>query len=150
LKGESRQLWKYLIAGSHAILIDTEVWPSPSLSHHVDARCVPFSISLVDYESCVFTVDADGLPLPATPIALKIAVSVGIGMLVGFEREWSNKDVGVRTFAIVALLGMIASVVSPAIAVTAFIGVFLLVAAMTHAVFFLTARSKSPHLLRFF
>jgi uncharacterized membrane protein YhiD involved in acid resistance len=32
---------------------------------------------------------------PATPIALKIAISVLIGMLAGMEREWSNKDVGV-------------------------------------------------------
>jgi len=43
----------------------------------------------------------------SAPIALKMAVAIGIGMLVGMEREWSNrewsnKDVGVRTFAIVA------------------------------------------------
>jgi uncharacterized membrane protein YhiD involved in acid resistance len=37
---------------------------------------------------------------PATPIALKMAVAIGIGMLAGMEREWSNKDVGIRTFAI--------------------------------------------------
>jgi uncharacterized membrane protein (DUF4010 family) len=67
---------------------------------------------------------------PATPIALKMAVAIGIGMLAGMEREWSNKDVGIRTFAIVSLLGMLASVISPSIAITSFIGVFLLVAAM--------------------
>ena len=44
---------------------------------------------------------------PATPIALKMGVAIGIGMLEGMEREWSNKDVGIRTFAIVALLGML-------------------------------------------
>jgi hypothetical protein len=42
---------------------------------------------------------------PATPIALKMAVAIGIGMLVGMEREWSNKDVGIRTFALVARNG---------------------------------------------
>jgi uncharacterized membrane protein (DUF4010 family) len=67
---------------------------------------------------------------PATPVALKMAVAIGIGMLVGMEREWSNKDVGIRTFAIVALLGMLASLLSPSVAVAALIGVFLLVAAM--------------------
>ncbi len=67
---------------------------------------------------------------PATPIALKMAVAVGIGMLAGMEREWSNKDVGVRTFAIVSLLGMLASLVSQSVAIAALVGVLLLVAAM--------------------
>lgn len=40
-------------------------------------------------------------------IATKLIVSLGIGLLVGFEREWSRKDLGVRTFAIVSLLGML-------------------------------------------
>jgi uncharacterized membrane protein (DUF4010 family) len=66
----------------------------------------------------------------ATPIALKMGVSIGIGMLAGMEREWSNKDVGIRTFAIVALLGTLASVIGINIAIAVFIGVFLLVAAM--------------------
>src|SRR5580658_7890752 len=67
---------------------------------------------------------------PATPIALKMAVAIGIGMLAGMEREWSNKDVGVRTFAIVALLGMLASLIGPSVAIASLFGVFLLVAAM--------------------
>jgi uncharacterized membrane protein YhiD involved in acid resistance len=48
---------------------------------------------------------------PVSPIALKMAIAILIGMLVGMEREWSNKDVGVRSFAIVALLGMLSSVI---------------------------------------
>jgi uncharacterized membrane protein (DUF4010 family) len=67
---------------------------------------------------------------PATPIALKMAVAIGIGMLAGMEREWSNKDVGIRTFAIVALLGMVASLVGQNVAIASLLGVFLLVAAM--------------------
>lgn len=67
---------------------------------------------------------------PASPIALRMAVAIGIGMLVGMEREWSNKDVGVRSFAIVALLGMLASVLSSNIVIASLIGVLLLVAAM--------------------
>jgi uncharacterized membrane protein (DUF4010 family) len=72
----------------------------------------------------------DSAHFPSTSIALKMGVAIGIGMLAGMEREWSNKDVGIRTFAIVALLGMIASLVAPGVAVAAFIGVFILVAAM--------------------
>jgi uncharacterized membrane protein (DUF4010 family) len=67
---------------------------------------------------------------PVTPIALKMGVAIGIGMLAGMEREWSNKDVGIRTFAIVALLGMLASLIGQNVAIAAFVGVFLLVAAM--------------------
>jgi uncharacterized membrane protein (DUF4010 family) len=67
---------------------------------------------------------------PTTAIALKMAVSIGIGMLAGMEREWSNKDVGVRTFAIVALLGMLSAMIGINVAITSFVGVFLLVSAM--------------------
>lgn len=44
---------------------------------------------------------------PFDEIALKIAVAVGLGMLVGLEREWANKDIGVRTFSLAAMLGML-------------------------------------------
>ena len=72
----------------------------------------------------------ESMRFPATSIAVKMAVAVGIGMLVGMEREWSNKDVGVRSFAIVALLGMLASVISLNVAIASLIGVLLLVAAV--------------------
>ena len=55
----------------------------------------------------------DTAHFPTTEIALKLAAALGIGLLVGFEREWSNKDVGVRTFALVSLLGMISFLISP-------------------------------------
>jgi uncharacterized membrane protein (DUF4010 family) len=67
---------------------------------------------------------------PATPIALKMGVAIGIGMLAGMEREWSNKDVGIRTFAIVSLLGMLSSLVGQNVEVAALVGVLLLIAAM--------------------
>jgi uncharacterized membrane protein (DUF4010 family) len=47
---------------------------------------------------------------PALEIAVKIALTLALGLLVGFEREWSNKDIGVRTFAMTALLGLLGSV----------------------------------------
>ncbi|HXJ44216.1 MAG TPA: MgtC/SapB family protein [Bryobacteraceae bacterium] len=31
-------------------------------------------------------------------IVAKLLVSLGIGLLVGFEQEWSHNDLGVRTF----------------------------------------------------
>ena len=65
---------------------------------------------------------------PVSPTALKMAIAVLIGMLVGMEREWSNKDVGVRSFAIVALLGMLSSVIGVNVVIASLIGVLLLVA----------------------
>jgi uncharacterized membrane protein (DUF4010 family) len=46
---------------------------------------------------------------PAILIAIKATVALSLGMLVGLEREWANKDIGVRTFAMTALLGMLST-----------------------------------------
>src|SRR6185312_10128963 len=43
------------------------------------------------------------------------------------EREWSNKDLGIRTFALTALLGTMASLFAPSMAAVSLIGVFLIV-----------------------
>src|SRR3984957_1396979 len=64
---------------------------------------------------------------PPSEVAAKIAVSLGIGLLVGIEREWSNKDLGIRTFALISLLGMIGSLFSESMALASFVGVFLIV-----------------------
>jgi uncharacterized membrane protein (DUF4010 family) len=60
-------------------------------------------------------------------MALKIAVSIGTGLLIGLEREWAQKEVGVRTFSITALTGTLASILGPQFVVTAIVGCFLLV-----------------------
>jgi len=60
-------------------------------------------------------------------VAAKLAVSLGIGLLVGIEREWSNKDLGARTFALTALLGTIAALFAPTMATIALVGIFLIV-----------------------
>jgi uncharacterized membrane protein (DUF4010 family) len=65
---------------------------------------------------------------PTTEIALKLSAALGIGLLVGFEREWSNKDVGVRTFALVSLLGMTAFLISPYLAIAVLLPISILVA----------------------
>lgn len=64
---------------------------------------------------------------PPSEVAARIAVSLGIGLLVGIEREWSNKDLGIRTFALTALLGTIAGPFGPSMAVVSSVGVFLIV-----------------------
>lgn len=43
----------------------------------------------------------------------RVAVSLAIGMMIGMEREWAHKDVGVRTFAFVALAFTLAWTISP-------------------------------------
>jgi uncharacterized membrane protein (DUF4010 family) len=72
----------------------------------------------------------DFVRYPVEPIALKMAVSVGIGMLVGMERKWSHKEAGIRTFAIIALLGMLSSIIGEDFIIASMVGVFILVVAM--------------------
>jgi uncharacterized membrane protein (DUF4010 family) len=64
---------------------------------------------------------------PPSEVAAKIAVSLGIGLLVGIEREWSNKDLGARTFALIALLGALSVLFAPQMTVVSFIGVLLII-----------------------
>ncbi|ANI87980.1 hypothetical protein A9P82_00790 [Arachidicoccus ginsenosidimutans] len=60
-------------------------------------------------------------------IALKMAVAVGIGMLIGLERNWSHKEAGIRTFSIVSLIGMLSAQINESIVVAGLIGILLLV-----------------------
>jgi uncharacterized membrane protein (DUF4010 family) len=49
-------------------------------------------------------------------LALKVAAGVAVGLCIGLERQWAHKEVGVRTFAIAALLGTIAWLITPTLA----------------------------------
>jgi len=64
---------------------------------------------------------------PHTDVALQIVLAVALGLLVGLEREWAQKEIGVRTFSLVALVGMLASLLDAALLVAALGGVLLLV-----------------------
>jgi uncharacterized membrane protein (DUF4010 family) len=64
---------------------------------------------------------------PPIDISIKLAISLGIGMLVGLEREWSQKDLGTRTFAITAMAGTLGVLAGPAVAYITFAGVLLIV-----------------------
>ena len=64
---------------------------------------------------------------PVDSVAIKIAVSMGIGLLVGLEREWSQKDLGVRTFSITCLTGALSALVSREMEVGRLLGILTLV-----------------------
>lgn len=65
---------------------------------------------------------------PPLDVAAKIGVSLGIGLLAGLEREWAHKDLGVRTFGISALLGMVSSLASLPFALISMVGVLVVIA----------------------
>jgi uncharacterized membrane protein (DUF4010 family) len=60
-------------------------------------------------------------------ISIKLALAIGIGMLVGLEREWSQKDLGTRTFAITAMVGTLSVLAGPILSAIAFSGILLIV-----------------------
>lgn len=64
---------------------------------------------------------------PYAEVATKLAVALGAGLLIGLEREWAQKEVGVRTFSITALLGALTGLLSTPLLITTLAGVLLLV-----------------------
>jgi hypothetical protein len=69
------------------------------------------------------------LRIPTPIIAVQFAASLGIGMLVGIEREWANKEFGLRLFTFISVLGMLSAHMPAALAAVAFVGVLLLLCA---------------------
>jgi uncharacterized membrane protein (DUF4010 family) len=74
-----------------------------------------------------FISKGDVMTLTASTVALRLVLSIGIGLLVGFEREWSRKDLGVRIFAITTLLGTLSALLAPSFALAAMGAVALLI-----------------------
>ncbi|SFM69251.1 Uncharacterized membrane protein, DUF4010 family [Chitinophaga sp. YR627] len=74
-------------------------------------------------------------------IAMKIAVAVGIGMLIGLERNWSHKEAGIRTFSIVSLTGMLCMQIDTSLVVAGLAAVCLLII-ISNLKSFLTDRSS--------
>jgi uncharacterized membrane protein (DUF4010 family) len=64
----------------------------------------------------------------------RAGVSLAIGGMIGMEREWAHKDIGVRTFAFIALSFTLAWIVSPTAA-------YILMASMIPLVTLLNWRS---------
>lgn len=75
-----------------------------------------------------------GQGLEYLPLMERAAISLAIGAMIGMEREWAHKDVGVRTFAFIALSFTLAWTVSPAAA-------YLLMAAMIPLITLMNWRS---------
>ncbi|MFP9190543.1 MgtC/SapB family protein [Natronosalvus vescus] len=54
------------------------------------------------------------------PNVLKLLVAVALGMFLGLEREWSEKDAGIRTFALITLAGAVFTILeTPALLIIA-------------------------------
>lgn len=65
-----------------------------------------------------------------TDISLRLILAIGVGLLVGLEREFASKDVGVRTFSLTALFGLCCQLVDTNFATAGLIGVLCLVTYM--------------------
>ena len=65
---------------------------------------------------------------PPNTVALKLAIALAIGMLVGFERESASKDAGIRTFGLTAMLAAVTIMISTAFCLVSLAGVIVLVA----------------------
>ena len=66
-------------------------------------------------------------PISAERYRVNGSIAIAIGLLVGFEREWANKDIGVRTFALTSLLGLLASLIDVRFGVLAGGSILLLI-----------------------
>src|SRR5580693_2908425 len=71
--------------------------------------------------------DTQVLRIPTPTIAVQLAAALCIGMLVGIEREWANKEFGLRSFAFISVLGMLSAHLPVGLAAVAFAGVLLLI-----------------------
>jgi uncharacterized membrane protein (DUF4010 family) len=67
------------------------------------------------------------ITFPPIEISIKLTIALGIGMLIGLEREWSQKDLGTRTFAIIAVAGTLSVLAAAPFAYITFAGVLLIV-----------------------
>lgn len=56
-------------------------------------------------------------------IYIKIILAIGVGLLVGLEREHASKDIGLRTFSLASLLGLLTGMLGQTFAICGFIGI---------------------------
>ncbi len=57
----------------------------------------------------------------------RIALSLAVGLFIGLEREWAQKDVGLRTFALTCLTGTLAWMARPDLVLVSFSSVVVAV-----------------------
>lgn len=78
------------------------------------------------------------MDLPVDNRLLGLGIAVGIGFLVGLQREWADdKPIGIRTFALISALGGLGALLLEAAGAwplaAGFVGLALLLAAQTHS-----------------
>lgn len=64
---------------------------------------------------CVAIMDAPLDPLPSVDvwdISLRLVAAIIVGLVVGLDREWRGKRVGIRTLALVSLGAALVSLVT--------------------------------------
>jgi uncharacterized membrane protein (DUF4010 family) len=66
------------------------------------------------------------IAFPPVVTAIKVTVALAIGFFVGFERQWSHKDFGVRTFSLTALLGALTALISTSVMLMGMLATILL------------------------
>jgi uncharacterized membrane protein (DUF4010 family) len=71
---------------------------------------------------------ASSAEFPPLVTAVKLGVALAIGLLIGFERQWSHKDFGVRTFSLAALIGGLTAMMPMPVLITGMVGVLILAA----------------------
>jgi uncharacterized membrane protein (DUF4010 family) len=64
--------------------------------------------------------------IPHNEISLKITLALAVGLLAGLERESASKDVGLRTFALTALLGLLCQFIGPAFEISGLVCILFL------------------------
>lgn len=82
--------------------------------------------------------------LPPTPeLLMSFGLAVGLGLLVGLQREWAGKAfAGIRTFALTALLGALSGMAGLAFGVWTVAAGFVALAALIVLANFLNSRNK--------
>lgn len=58
-----------------------------------------------------------------TEVSSQIVLAIGVGLLVGLEREFASKDVGVRTFSLTSVFGLLCSLVGPQFSIAGLVSI---------------------------
>jgi uncharacterized membrane protein (DUF4010 family) len=82
-------------------------------------------------------------PFPHILAVFRLGLALGLGLFVGLEREWRQKDAGLRTFGFAALLGALGGVTGQAYALVSLILVGVLLTLMNWQVI---RRGERPEL----
>lgn len=63
---------------------------------------------------------------PQSDIVLKLVLAFGVGLLVGLEREFAAKDVGLRTFSLISVFGLLTNLIGLPVAAVGLLATLVL------------------------